>query len=116
MTHAPVRSSSRRFASAHDGSTVWGHQTDTEPRPGIQRQKTAAVSVRRDVSDSSKGRRDRITRTLSRDFVLGIGWRAALSLLGWFTGPWTSSRLVAPHCALPGALPRYSCYLRPLFP
>lgn len=60
MTHAPVRSSSRRFASAHDGSTVWGHQTDTEPRPGIQRQKTAAVSVRRDVSDSSKGRRDRI--------------------------------------------------------
>lgn len=40
MTHAPVRSSSRRFASAHGGSTVWGHQTGTEPRTGIQRQKS----------------------------------------------------------------------------
>lgn len=47
------------------------------------RKVSAAVSVRRDVSDSSKGRRDRIHYgPLAQDFVLGIGWRAALSLLG----------------------------------
>lgn len=60
MTHAPVRSSSRRFASAHGGSTVWGHRTGTEPRTGGGRKVSAEVSVRSDVSDSSKGRRDRI--------------------------------------------------------
>ena len=61
MTHAPVRSSSRRFASAHGGSTVWGTGQARSPGPEYRGRKvSAAVSVRRDVSDSSKGRRDRI--------------------------------------------------------